>query len=46
MVIGEKVMLRAWSTKDLTTLQLMRNDIHLQRQLMARPRGNSADEIG
>lgn len=45
MVIGEKVMLRAWSTKDLTTLQLMRNDIHLQRQLMARPRGNSADQI-
>jgi RimJ/RimL family protein N-acetyltransferase len=45
MVNGEKVVLRAWSPSDLPNLQLMRNDLRLQRQLMAQPRGNSLDQV-
>lgn len=45
MVVGEKVMLRAWSASDLPALQLMRNDLRLQRQLMAQPKGNSLDQV-
>jgi diamine N-acetyltransferase len=45
MVVGEKVMLRAWSSSDLPLLQLMRNDLRLQRALMAHPKGNSLDQV-
>lgn len=45
MIVGEKVALRAWSAGDLPALQLMRNDLRLQRQLMTQPRSNSLDQV-
>lgn len=45
MIKGIKVMLRAWGAEDLGMLLEMRNDLSLQRQLMAQPRGNSLDQI-
>jgi RimJ/RimL family protein N-acetyltransferase len=45
MVIGEKVVLRAWLASDLPVLQLMRNNLRLQRQLMVQPKGNSLDQV-
>lgn len=45
MIKGKKVTLRAWSVEDLGVLHGMRNDLSLQRQLMAHPRGNSLDQV-
>jgi RimJ/RimL family protein N-acetyltransferase len=45
MMVGEKVVLRTWQASDLPALQLMRNDLRLQRQLMAQPKGNSLDQV-
>ena len=45
MIKGKKVMLRAWGAEDLGMLRDMRNDLSLQRQLMAHPRGNSLDQV-
>ena len=45
MIEGKKVKLRAWSEEDLDVLHGMRNDLSLQRQLMAHPRGNSLDQV-
>ena len=45
MIVGEKVILRTWSENDLPALQLMRNNIRLQRQLMTQTRGNSHDQV-
>lgn len=45
MVVGKKVVLRAWLVSDLPALQLMRNDLRLQQQLMTQPRSNSLDQV-
>lgn len=45
MLIGNKVVLRAWAQEDLPALQVLRNDFPLQRQLMAQPKGNSLEQV-
>lgn len=45
MLFGENVTLRPWSENDLSTLQSIRNNVSLQRQLMSLPKGNSLDQI-
>jgi RimJ/RimL family protein N-acetyltransferase len=45
MLVGEKVVLRSWLSSDLPDLQLMRNDLKLQQQLMTQPKGNSLDQV-
>lgn len=45
MLTGEKTILRAWHSDDLPVLQMMRNDLRLQQQLMTHPRGNSIDQV-
>lgn len=45
MLTGEKVTLRAWQYDDLPVMQMMRNDLRLQQQLMTHPRGSSPDQV-
>lgn len=45
MLTGNKVVLRAWANEDLPALQALRNDVPLQRQLMAQPKGSSLDQV-
>jgi diamine N-acetyltransferase len=45
MLEGSKIRLREWREEDLPSLTLWRNDIALQAQLMARPRGSDAGKI-
>lgn len=45
MLIGDKVVLRAWEPDDLPALQALRNDFPLQRQLMAQPKGSSLEQV-
>ena len=45
MLIGNKVLLRAWAAADLPALQALRNDVPLQRQLMAQPKGSSLEQV-
>jgi diamine N-acetyltransferase len=45
MIAGMKVVLRAWAGDDLPVLQSLRNDVQLQLQLMARPRGSSLEQV-
>lgn len=45
MIVGAKVVLRAWESVDLPILQAMRNDFPLQQRLMSRPRSNSLDQV-
>lgn len=45
MIIGNKTILRAWSGDDLPILQSLRNNLELQLQLMARPKGNSIEQV-
>jgi diamine N-acetyltransferase len=45
MLTGNKVVLRAWANEDLPALQALRNDVPLQRQLMAQPKGSSLEQV-
>ena len=45
MIVGNSIVLRAWSEDDLPVLQTLRNDFQLQLQLMARPRENSLEQV-
>jgi diamine N-acetyltransferase len=45
MLTGNKVVLRAWGAEDLPSLQALRNDVPLQRQIMARPKGSSLEQV-
>lgn len=45
MINGSLVILRPWSSEDLLDLQQLRNDIKLQSQLMAKPRGSSVEQV-
>lgn len=45
MLTGKHVVLRAWASEDLPALQALRNDVPLQRQLMAQPKGSSLEQV-
>ncbi|HEY8035033.1 MAG TPA: GNAT family protein [Methylobacter sp.] len=45
MIVGNNIVLRAWSENDLQALQALRNDFQLQQQLMALPKANSLDQV-
>jgi len=45
MLTGKHVVLRAWGPEDLPALQALRNDVPLQRQLMAQPKGSSLEQV-
>lgn len=45
MLRGDKVMLREWRESDLERLAALRNDIDLQRLLMAQARPNSVERV-
>ena len=45
MLNGSLVTLRPWSSEDLLDLQQLRNDINLQSQLMAKPKGSSIEQV-
>ena len=45
MIFGDKVILRAWMASDLPALHSLRNNLLLQQQLMAYPKGNSLDQV-
>jgi RimJ/RimL family protein N-acetyltransferase len=45
MLSGKQVVLRAWIPADLPALQALRNDVPLQRQLMAQPKGSSLEQV-
>ena len=45
MINGSLVTLRPWSSEDLLDLQQLRNDIKLQSQLMAKPKGSSVEQV-
>lgn len=45
MLTGKHVVLRAWIPEDLPALQALRNDVPLQRQLMAQPKGSSLEQV-
>jgi diamine N-acetyltransferase len=45
MLEGQFVRLRPWREDDLLTLCALRNDIRLQAQLLARPRGSTTDQV-
>lgn len=45
MIFSDKVVLRAWIASDLPVLHSLRNNLPLQQQLMAHPKGNSPDQV-
>ena len=45
MIEGSRIRLRDWSEADLSALTAWRNDVALQRQLLARVRGSSVDQV-
>lgn len=45
MIEGIHIRLRAWQESDLPTITTLRNDIALQSQLLARPRGNNQQRV-
>jgi len=45
MIEGTDVRLRPWRNEDLAMLTELRNDILVQAQLLARPRGNRPEEV-
>lgn len=45
MITGKNVRLRSWKEDDLTLLRSMRNDVSLQAQLLARPRGSDESQV-
>lgn len=45
MIEGDGVRLRIWQDNDLPVLTLLRNDVALQAQLLARPRGSGIEQV-
>lgn len=45
MLEGEHLLLRPWVDKDLPALTQLRNDVELQGQLLARPRGSNQEQV-
>ena len=45
MIEGNNIRLRVWRKDDLALLTALRNDVSLQAQLLARARGNSAEQV-
>lgn len=45
MLEGENLLLRPWVDKDLPALTQLRNDVQLQGQLLARPRGSNQEQV-
>lgn len=45
MLIGTYTILRPWECEDLQLLQQLRNDVILQTQLMAKPKGSSLEQV-
>ena len=45
MLIGTSIVLRAWAINDVPNLQIMKNDIDIQTQLMGTPKPNSTNKI-
>lgn len=45
MIAGKNVLLRSWKEADLPLLRAMRNDVSLQAQLLARPRGSDESQV-
>lgn len=45
MLIGTGTVLRPWECEDLQLLQQLRNNVTLQTQLMAKPKGSSLDQV-
>lgn len=45
MISGKNVRLRSWKEADLALLRNMRNDVLLQAQLLARPRGSDENQV-
>jgi RimJ/RimL family protein N-acetyltransferase len=45
MLVGDKVILRTWTPADLPALQILRNDVPLQRQLMAKVMGSTIEQV-
>ena len=45
MIEGEKVRLRPWIDRDIAAMTLIRNDVPLQAQLLAKVRGSDATQV-
>lgn len=45
MIEGQNIKLRVWRKDDLTFLAMLRNDIKLQAQLLARARGSTEEQV-
>jgi diamine N-acetyltransferase len=45
MLEGANIVLRPWVDKDLAALTSLRNDVKLQAQLNARPRGSNEEQV-
>jgi diamine N-acetyltransferase len=45
MLEGQQINLRPWQTQDLPSLTALRNDVVLQGQLLARPRGSTTEQV-
>lgn len=45
MIQGATISLREWREADVPVLTTLRNDIPLQAQLLARPRGSNPDQV-
>ena len=45
MIDGAMIRLRTWQENDLPAITLLRNDIALQAQLLARVRGSGAEQV-
>jgi diamine N-acetyltransferase len=45
MLEGENLLLRPWTDRDVEVLTQLRNDVQLQGQLLARPRGSNQEQV-
>jgi diamine N-acetyltransferase len=45
VIVGQSVVLRGWREADLSVLCELRNDVELQAQLIARPRGSDRPQV-
>jgi diamine N-acetyltransferase len=45
MLEGVNIVLRPWAEKDIAELTQLRNDVKLQAQLLARPRGSNQEQV-
>jgi RimJ/RimL family protein N-acetyltransferase len=45
VIDGTSIRLRAWQDKDIPVMKVLRNDVALQAQLLARARGNDDSQV-